>query len=94
MSWHVHLGSGPDWDWKAVLISSFCLAVILIIISFVTFWSIKRGVDLDVSRRDEEEGYLLDLKTLRMTGRYYQDKQENFEKIIQSGTSSPTDPSL
>lgn len=86
------LGENPETDWKFIFIFTALLTVLIITLSVFTFIKIDKGeIFLVKESTGEEEG--LDLKVLKETVSYYENKALEFERIKSTKTSS-VDPSL
>lgn len=88
-------GTGPDADWKVILLSSIALLVVIIALDLKIFFAINSE---SIGRDDiavEETEAVLNLNKLKKTVEYYQAKETQFE-LIRNGTATSTivDPSL
>src|SRR3989344_8024737 len=77
----IRFGSGPEADWKLIVISAITLVILVSALNVWMFVKINEGEAFEIEESAEETEATLDLKKLRATIEYYQNKEVEFEKI-------------
>lgn len=88
------LGSGPDNDWKIIVVSTIALVILASAWNLRMFIRINNGGAYAIE--EETQGAdVIDLEKLQKTVEYYRNKESEFNKIITgNATSTVSDPSI
>lgn len=90
----LHFGNGPEADWKLIVVSTITLAVLASALNVWMFVRINGGKAFEIEKGAEETEATLDLRKLRATLEYYQNKGVEFEKIRSGAVPAVVDPSI
>ena len=91
--YRLNLGVSPDRDWKIIFFFTLLLALLMIAISIFTFIEADKGEIFVIEKDPETSSPTLNIKELKASIDYYQNKKSNFDKIKNTVTPYP-DPSI
>ena len=94
-NWHPVYGTGPEADWRVLLVSAIILTIVTIIVNIFVFIKIDKGEIFVVKDFEDGEVRSLDVEKLKSTVSYYNNKALKFEGILNGiDRATVVDPSL
>lgn len=86
-------GTGPEADWKVIFVSTLILTAFVGALNIIMFIGIDKGEIFVIDEPAEVEN-TFDINKLRETSLYYQNKAQEFDKIVRGVRPALVDPSL